>query len=140
MFKFTVVIIFVSIIGCSQSSQLNLIITNDYAIDTVLYHASDEVSLADTVSPITNPANMIKCEGVLEYPVEARRANLSGTVWLRALIGSDGDVLKAVVLQTDNDIFNKPALRFIMHCKYNPVILNGKTAAWIKLPMRYRLN
>jgi TonB family protein len=60
-----------------------------------------------------------------EYPLPARFARLSGTVQLRATIGTDGAV-HGLVTVSGNPMFVQAARTAVMQWRYQPTLLSGK--------------
>ncbi len=152
------VLVILLIIGCSQSSQVGVVITNDYAVDTLAFHNFQNITISDSVYTFDSvyiakypPLHVV----YPLYPHEVVGRGITGTVWLNVLVDSTGGVLKAVCVKTesltptgvsgrywkrsDNNIFNKASLRAIMQWKFNPSIVAGTSARWITVPMRFEL-
>jgi protein TonB len=76
-----------------------------------------------------------------EYPEMARRAQIEGTVLVKVLVGPDGTVKDAVVLQGVNPLLNKAAIEAARKCKFIPgKQRNIPVKAWMALPFNFRLN
>jgi TonB family protein len=75
------------------------------------------------------------------YPDVAKKAKLSGTVVLHALIGKDGKMEKLDVLTSSNPIFNNSAMEAVSKWTYRPYLLNGNpTAVDTSITINYSLN
>jgi protein TonB len=75
-----------------------------------------------------------------EYPEEARRAGMEGTVWINCLVGTDGKVKKAHVLRADAEIFIAPSIAAALQWRFFPAQLKGKpVAVWAAIPFRFKL-
>jgi protein TonB len=59
------------------------------------------------------------------YPELARRARVSGTVVLEALIDEEGNVSSAKVL-SGHSLLVDAAVEAVKHWKYSPTVLNGE--------------
>jgi periplasmic protein TonB len=91
-----------------------------------------EISKPD---PPLQKSPLMRSEGVMaaaliykvqpEYPVIARTMHLQGTVYLRAIIASDGTVRKLEVI-SGNPILASPALQAVRQWRYQPTRLNGE--------------
>ena len=76
-----------------------------------------------------------RSEGVMEaalihkvlpqYPAIARTIHLTGTVYLRAIIATDGTVRQLEVI-SGNPILANPALQAVRQWRYEPTRLNGE--------------
>jgi protein TonB len=75
-----------------------------------------------------------------EYPDIARRANMEGTVWVKMWVDKEGKVKKAVVLKSDAEVFNDPAIKAAMQYVFTPAMMNnGPVAVWASMPFRFKL-
>ncbi len=75
-----------------------------------------------------------------EYPPKALKDSLEGNVFLKVLVSISGDVTKAQIIRTDDELFNEAALAAARQWKFTPAILNGKpVAVWVSIPFRFRL-
>jgi len=76
-----------------------------------------------------------------EYPEIARRAQIEGTVIVKVLVGPDGSVKDAQVLQGVNPMLNKAAIAAARRCKFKPgKQRNIPVKAWMALPFAFRLH
>jgi len=55
-----------------------------------------------------------------KYPDVANKAELEGTVWVRIWVDKQGKARKAVVMKSDADVFNQPAIDAAMHGFFLP--------------------
>jgi TonB family protein len=80
-------------------------------------------------------------EVVPEYPELARKLGIQGTVWIKVLVDKEGKARKAVVVRSDADIFDDPAVRAAMQWVFTPGMMNsGPVAVWAMVPFRFRLS
>ena len=76
-----------------------------------------------------------------DYPEIARRAQIEGTVIVKVLVGPDGSVKDAQILQGVNPMLNKAALNAARRCKFSPgKQRNIPVKAWMALPFAFRLH
>ena len=76
-----------------------------------------------------------------EYPEIARRAGVEGTVWIKILVDKEGKAKKAVVMKTDAELFNEPAIKAALQWVFTPALMNnGPVAVWAAVPFRFKLN
>ncbi len=76
-----------------------------------------------------------------EYPEIARRAGVEGTVWVKILVDKEGKAKKAVLMKSDNEIFNESAIKAAMGWVFTPAMMNnGPVAVWAAVPFRFKLN
>jgi len=97
--------------------------------------AGDEGFVASSTNPkITHFAKP-------HYPEMARRAQIEGTVIVKVLVGPDGNVKDAQVIQGVNPLLNNAALAAARKCKFIPgKQRNIPVKAWMALPFNFRLN
>ncbi|MHB8930647.1 MAG: TonB family protein [Melioribacteraceae bacterium] len=75
------------------------------------------------------------------YPEIAKRAGIEGKVFVKVLLGKDGNPKKAVVIKSENEIFNKAATDAALKSKFSPAMDKGNPiAVWIVLPYKFALN
>lgn len=76
-----------------------------------------------------------------EYPDLARRAGIEGVVWLKILVTKEGKAKKAVVIKSDVELFNEPAVRAALQWVFTPAMMNGgPVSVWVAIPFRFQLN
>ncbi len=76
-----------------------------------------------------------------EYPDFAKRIGAEGTVWVKILVDKEGKAKKAVVLKSDNELFNEPATKAALQYVFTPAVMNnGPVAVWVSIPFRFKLN
>ncbi len=76
------------------------------------------------------------------YPPLARRAGIEGDVWVKALIGTDGQVLDAVIFKNSetNAGFEEAAIKAARLNVWKPAVANGiPVAVWIAYKVSFRL-
>jgi len=76
-----------------------------------------------------------------DYPEMARRAQIEGTVIVKVLVGPDGAVKDAQVMQGVNPLLDAAAIAAAKRCKFIPgKQRNIPVKAWMALPFAFRLN
>jgi protein TonB len=76
-----------------------------------------------------------------DYPEMARISQLEGTVIVKVLVGPDGSVMAAEILQGVHPMLNRSALDAARKCKFKPgKQRNIPVKAWMAIPFRFRLN
>ncbi|MFC2130729.1 TonB family protein [Bacteroidota bacterium] len=74
------------------------------------------------------------------YPEEARKKGIQGVVYIKALVGKDGNVTKTKVDASDNEIFNESAIKSIEATHFEPGIKDNKPVdVWVTIPVTFRL-
>ncbi len=72
------------------------------------------------------------------YPKEAKEKGIEGTVYVKLLVNEKGVVEKAIVEQSDAEIFNKVSVDAAMKWKFKPALKQGlAVSTWIMLPFRF---
>ncbi len=75
-----------------------------------------------------------------KYPEIAMRAGLEGSVFVKAWVTKEGKVKKALILKSDAEIFNQPALDAAYQFVFTPAIMNkGPVDVWTTIPFRFKL-
>ena len=75
-----------------------------------------------------------------EYPEIAKRAGITGKVFVKVLVDKNGSPKKAIVIKSDSELFNPSAVDAAMKSKFTPAINKGEAiAVWIVLPYRFSL-
>jgi protein TonB len=73
------------------------------------------------------------------YPDMARRADVEGTVFVRALIGKDGKVKQAFVTEGVT-LLNDAAIEAAKKAVFKPALQQHRPVeVWVQIPMRFRL-
>ena len=76
-----------------------------------------------------------------EYPEIARRSALEGTVIVKVLVGPDGLVKDAQVIQGVHPLLDRAAIAAARKCTFTPgKQRNIPVKAWMALPFAFRLN
>jgi TonB family protein len=76
-----------------------------------------------------------------QYPEIAKRAGITGKVFVKVLIGKEGTPKKAIVVKSDSELFNQSAVEAAMKSKFTPAINKGEAiAVWIVLPYKFNLD
>ena len=75
-----------------------------------------------------------------EYPEIARLARLEGTVIVHVLVGPDGNVIEAVVVQRVHPTLDRAALTAARRCRFTPGRQREMPVkAWLAVPYRFSL-
>ena len=83
-------------------------------------------------------------KAVPKYPKRAQRKGVSGTVWLRVLVGITGRPLDAIIQKTTDPNwdygFNESALKAVMKCEFKPATQDGvPVKVWVSFPYEFIL-
>jgi TonB family protein len=139
------------LLGCSSTQQkwdghsyiddnrpLPIILTKTYAIDTTEVIIKPP-SPNDTIQVTEYPEVLKRVAPI--YPDDKLRNNIECDVLMRALISSRGNVVKALIIKTDDSDFNTYSLHAIMQWKFSPGMINKRPVdLWLTVPMRFRMN
>jgi len=75
------------------------------------------------------------------YPEEAKKNGIEGRVFVKMLISKEGESKRAVVVKSDNEIFNQAAIEAAMKYKFTPALQSGKpVAVWVLVPFKFELS
>jgi periplasmic protein TonB len=75
-----------------------------------------------------------------KYPELAMRAGLEGKVWVKIWVDKEGKPRQVVVLKSDAEIFNEPAVEAAKQWLFTPAYMNnGPVAVWVSIPFRFKL-
>ena len=75
-----------------------------------------------------------------KYPELAMRAGLEGKVIVKIWVDKEGKVKQVVVLKSDAEIFNEPAVEAAKQFVFTPAYMNnGPVAVWVSFPFRFKL-
>lgn len=100
---------------------------------TVMPNMNDFVPV-DKLPQVITPA-------VPKYPDQAKSSGIEGTAYVKLLVNTDGIPAKAVVIKTDNEIFNQPSIDAAMQFKFTPALKENKpVAVWVVIPFKYKLS
>lgn len=76
-----------------------------------------------------------------DYPRLARQAGITGTVWVKALVDEQGNVLKAIVAKSSGTVsLDESATDAAVKNKFKPGIQNGRPVkVWVTYPVEFTL-
>jgi TonB family protein len=127
---------------CAYSQEPVTISDSSKAIAAV---AVDQATGADTTHPPADfvdvdkePVVITKKEPV--YPALALKAGMEGRVWVKIWVDKSGLPHQAIILKSDQEIFNAPALDAAMQFRFTPASLKGNPVdVWVSVPFRFKL-
>ena len=74
------------------------------------------------------------------YPDLAVRSNIQGRVWVKILVSREGKPKKAIVVKSDDEIFNRAAIDAAMKYVFTSALQNDKpVAVWVIVPFKFEL-
>jgi protein TonB len=98
----------------------------------------DEGPPADFVPVEKQPEIVKKVEP--KYPELAMRAGLEGKVWVKIWVDKEGRPKQVVVLKSDAEIFNEPAVEAAKQFVFTPAYMNnGPVSVWVSVPFKFKL-
>ena len=75
------------------------------------------------------------------YPDLAKRAGVEGTVYVKILVNKQGKAIKAVIMKSDSEVFNQPAIDAAMKFVFTPAIQHkSPVMVWVVVPFKFKLN
>ncbi|MEW6511588.1 MAG: TonB family protein [Bacteroidota bacterium] len=93
---------------------------------------------ADFVAVEKEPVVVKKVEP--KYPELAMRAGLEGKVWVKIWVDKEGRAKQVVVLKSDAEIFNEPAIEAAKQFVFTPAYMNnGPVSVWVSVPFKFKL-
>lgn len=121
----------VSPISEGTGAEGNIAVEQDIKIE-------DDGPPADFVPYEKEPQIVKKVEP--KYPELAMRAGLEGKVIVKIWVDKEGKVKQVVVLKSDAEIFNDPAVEAAKQFVFTPAYMNnGPVAVWVSFPFRFKL-
>jgi protein TonB len=98
----------------------------------------DDAPPADFVAVEKEPVVVKKVEP--KYPELAMRAGLEGKVWVKIWVDKEGKPKQVVILKSDAEIFNEPAVEAAKQFLFTPAYMNnGPVSVWVSVPFRFKL-
>jgi TonB family protein len=107
-----------------------------YALPGSVQVAPTQSSVLVTIEKMPKAVKMV----IPEYPVWAQKQSLSGTVWIRARVESDGNIKDAEIKSCDAPGlgFEEASLKAARESVFIPASANGiNLAVWIEYPVRF---
>jgi TonB family protein len=94
----------------------------------------------DEFIPVEKLPEMISA-GEPSYPETAKKAGIEGKVYVKILVDKEGNAQKAVVIRSDDEVFNQSAIDAALKSKFSPAVNKGeKVSVWIVMPYRFKLD
>ncbi len=98
----------------------------------------DDAPPADFVAVEKEPVVVKRVEP--KYPELAMRAGLEGKVWVKIWVDKEGNSKQVVVLKSDAEIFNEPAIDAARQFVFTPAYMNnGPVSVWVSVPFKFIL-
>jgi periplasmic protein TonB len=110
----------------------------DIAVEQDIQISDEDAPPADFVPVEKEPVVVKKVEP--RYPELAMRAGLEGKVWVKIWVDKEGKPKQVVVLKSDAEIFNEPAIEAAKQFVFTPAYMNnGPVSVWVSIPFRFKL-
>lgn len=105
-----------------------------FKVPSSLYATAFELSEVDTPPQVLRSVSP-------QYPFLAKRNNIEGSVTLRFIVDSEGNVVEPEVSKSEPEgVFDEAALEAISKYKFKPAVKNGKNVDCIvNAPMKFEL-
>jgi protein TonB len=98
-----------------------------------------EIAADDDFLPFDAPPSLVHFEEP-SYPASARRDGIEGTVMVKVVVGTDGHVVTATVLESSHEVFAQSALDAARACTFTPGEMDGKPVRCaVAIPFKYAL-
>ena len=98
----------------------------------------DDAPPADFVAVEKEPVVVKKVEP--KYPELAMRAGLEGKVWVKIWVDKEGKAKQVLIMKSDAEIFNEPAIEAAKQFVFTPAYMNnGPVSVWVSVPFKFRL-
>lgn len=97
---------------------------------------------SDTFMEVEVMPEMIRSASPV-YPKEQKEKGVEATVWVQALIGRSGTVLKATIHKAEGaaESFQRSALDAALQCTYKPALAKGKPVpVWVTYKVSFVLS
>jgi TonB family protein len=76
-----------------------------------------------------------------KYPEQAKHSGIEGVVYVKILVNEDGKPTKSVVIRSDSEIFNQPALDAAMKFEFTPAVKDNRDISiWVVVPFKFKLD
>ena len=99
----------------------------------------DDAPPADFVPVEKEPVVVKKVEP--KYPDLAMRAGLEGKVWVKIWVDKEGKAKQVIILKSDAEIFNEPAMEAAKQFVFTPAYMNdGPVPVWVTITLRFALS
>jgi TonB family protein len=93
---------------------------------------------ADFVDVDKEPVVIAKKEPV--YPALALKAGMEGKVWVKIWVDKKGTPHEVVIMKSDAEIFNGPALEAARQFRFTPAYIKDKPVdVWVSVPFKFRI-
>lgn len=128
--------VFLVLISCQEKKGPA---TQAPAEATVAQAADRDLDTSKSVE-LDQPPVLVK-RVIPKYPESAKVAGLEGTVWVKALVGLDGSVKKAVLVKQEGaPEFESSALEAAKQMAFGPAKSKGQPVEfWVTIPFRFAL-
>jgi TonB family protein len=85
--------------------------------------------------------SLIDIQRRIVYPELARVTGIQGSVLVQALIGTSGKVEKAIIVRSDNKVFDSVAVAAVLATPFKPARKGDGTPvkSWVTIPIAFRL-
>ena len=74
------------------------------------------------------------------YPKIAQQVGIQGKVVVNVLIGKSGEIKKALIVTSDNELLNKAAVEAVQKTKFTPALRDKSPVdCWVAIPINFKL-
>jgi protein TonB len=90
--------------------------------------------------PAVEQAPIVTDRAPPEYPLSARKAGISGTVQVKALVDRNGNVAQAMVVSAVSADLDSAAVTAVRQWKFRPAFDGHQSVAvWVTMPVKFTL-
>lgn len=136
IFLFAVMLSFTLTLRAQDTSKASLVHSD------VMRAAADPEDTSGAPPDFVNVDQMprIISQMIPVYPEKAKKAGVEGRVIVKLWIDTKGDVRKAILMKSSDEIFDKPSLDAAMKYKFSPAMYrDNPVSVWVIIPFTYRL-
>jgi protein TonB len=100
---------------------------------------SDDQPPPDFVAVAKEPVLIKRVEP--KYPDVAMKLGLQGRVVVRIWVDKEGKPRQVIIMKSDNDIFNQPAIEAAKQFIFTPgYVSTGPVATWVAVPFKFTIS
>jgi len=118
--------------------ELSLLYTKQKQLQ---FNKQSEFPSPDDFVAVDVMPEMIK-QSIPDYPEKLKKEGIKGTVWITALVDTDGKVKKALAKKSSGfDAFDKSAIKAAYGCEFKPAMQgNLRVAVWVTYKVDFALS
>jgi len=88
-----------------------------------------------------SPVNLEEIQKQIEYPQQAKDAEIQGTVTFRIYFDENGRYVKHKLMNSPHPFLTKEAVKHLAKVRVSPALMGDKAVgSWVTIPIRFRLD